>query len=101
MAITRIFRVRVVPDLRHEFEEKFSSISVHAVGEAKGFLSVTILMPSQWEPDEYAMITQWQDEAALKAFAGDNWNRAVIPPGMEKFVAECWVHHYGTWVLPN
>ena len=97
MAITRIFRVRIVPELRSEFEDKFSTVSVHTVDEAVGFLAVSILMPTQWAPDEYAMISEWQDEAALIAFAGENWNRAVIPPGMEKFVAECWVHHYGSW----
>jgi heme oxygenase (mycobilin-producing) len=97
MAITRIFRVQIVPELRHEFEEKFSTISVHAVDEANGFLAVSILKPTKWAPDEYAMISHWQDEAALKAFAGDNWNRPVIPHGMEKFVAECWVHHYDSW----
>ena len=101
MAITRIFRVRIVPELRHEFEEKFSTVSVHAVDETFGFLAVSILRPTKWSPDEYAMISRWQDETALKAFAGDNWNRAVIPPGMEKFVAECSVHHYGSWDLSD
>ncbi|CAK0760558.1 ABM domain-containing protein [Gammaproteobacteria bacterium] len=98
MAITRIFQVRIVPDLRQEFEEKFSSVSVHAVNEAPGFLSVSILKPTKWTPYEYAMISQWKNEASLKAFAGEEWKHAVIPPKMEKFVVECWVHHYESWV---
>lgn len=97
MAITRIFRVRIVPDLRQEFEEKFSSASIHAVNEAPGFISVTILKPTKWASDEYAMISHWENEEALKAFAGAEWNHAVIPLGMEKFVVKCWVHHYGSW----
>ena len=97
MAITRIFRVRSVPELREEFEEKFSSVSVHVVNEAAGFLSVSILKPTKWAPDEYAMISQWKNEAAIKSFAGEQWNQAVIPQGMEKFVVECWVHHYESW----
>jgi len=52
-----------------------------AVDKAFGFLAVSILRPTKWSPDEYAMISEWQDETALKAFAGDNWNRAVIPLG--------------------
>ncbi len=97
MPITRIFRVQIAPELRQEFEDKFSSISVHVVNEAPGFISVSILKPTKWAPDEYAMISQWEDEAALKAFAGEEWSHAVIPPGMEKFVVECRVHHYESW----
>ena len=97
MPITRIFRIQIVPELRQEFEEKFSSVSVHVVNEALGFISVSILKPTKWAPDEYAMISQWENEEVLKAFAGVEWNHAVIPPGMEKFVVECWVHHYESW----
>jgi len=79
MAITRIFRVRIAPELRSEFEEKFSSVSVHTVNEARGLISVSILKPTKWAPDEYAMISQWENEAVLKAFAGEEWKRAVIP----------------------
>ena len=95
--ITRIFRVRVVCSLKHEFEEKFSSISINAVNNAPGFKSVTILKPTIWAPDEYSMISIWEDEASLQAFAGEEWNQAFIPQGMEKFVVECWVHHYESW----
>lgn len=97
MAITRMFRVRIHPEVKQEFEEKFFSVSVRAVDEAQGFLAVSILKPTKWAPDEYAMISQWENEAALKAFAGEQWNHAVIPHGMEKFVVDCWVHHYVSW----
>lgn len=97
MSITRIFRVQIAPELRQEFEGKFSSVSVHVVNEALGFISVSILKPTKWAPDEYSMISQWENEEVLKAFAGVEWKHAVIPPGMEKFVVECWVHHYESW----
>jgi heme-degrading monooxygenase HmoA len=97
MAITRVFRVRIDAALRREFEEKFADISVRAVKEAPGSLAVAILKPTIWTPDEYAMVSQWKDEESLRAFAGEQWNRAVIPNGMEKFVRECWVHHYEAW----
>jgi heme-degrading monooxygenase HmoA len=97
MSITRIFRVRIHPELKLEFEEKFSSVSVRAVAEAPGLLAVSIFKATKWAPNEYAMISHWENVDALKAFAGEQWNHAVIPPGMEKFVVDCWVHHYVSW----
>ena len=44
--------------------------------------------------DEYVMASQWEDEKALIAIAGEDWNQAHIPEAMNKFVKACWVHHY-------
>jgi len=98
MPITRIFRVRIDSNLRNEFELNFASLSVHTVTTAPGFISTRILKPTKWSPDEYVMISEWKDETALKAFAGKEWSQAVIPYGMERFVVECWVHHYEYWI---
>jgi quinol monooxygenase YgiN len=96
MQITRIFRVRIAAARREEFEAKLSSISIPFV-YAKGSISVCVHKPARWTPDEYAMISQWEDEAALVAFAGEEWSRPKIPNGMENLVEDCWVHHYGSW----
>jgi len=92
--ITRIFRVRVPVALQAEFEEKFLTISVPFVQRAAGFVSVTIGRPTRWEPEEYAMISVWRSESDVAAFAGEHWNKPVIPAGMEKYALDCWVHHY-------
>jgi heme oxygenase (mycobilin-producing) len=92
--IARIFRVRVPKVLHAEFEQKFLSVSVPHVKAARGIVSVVVGQPTRWEPEEYVMISVWHSEADVVAFAGENWNRAVIPQGMEKYVSECWVHHY-------
>lgn len=92
--ITRIFRVRVPPALHAEFESRFLAVSVPYVKAAPGLVSVSVGRPTRWAPDEYMMISTWDSEQAVADFAGAEWHEAVIPPGMEKFVAECWVHHY-------
>lgn len=92
--ITRIFRVRVSPALHSEFEQKFLSVSVPFVQGQHGLVSVEVGRPTRWEPEEYVMVSVWRSEADVAAFAGDTWNRAVIPHGMERYVSECWVHHY-------
>lgn len=97
MLITRIFRVRIIAGLRKEFESTFASVSVGAVESAAGNIVFRILRPTRWAPDEYAMISVWDSEESLQAFAGDDWSRPVIPPGMEHYFQECWVHHYLSW----
>jgi heme-degrading monooxygenase HmoA len=92
--ITRIFRVTVPAHLHGAFERDFLAVSVPFVKAASGLVSVSVGRPTRSRPDEYAMVSVWRDEGALAAFAGDQWERAVIPRGMEPYVSECWVHHY-------
>jgi len=94
LTITRIFRVKIKPELRDEFEPLFQSVSVESVENAAGFVSLQIGKPTQWTPDEYVMISIWDSENSLIDFVGPRWNEAHIPKGMEKFVQHCWVHHY-------
>jgi heme-degrading monooxygenase HmoA len=77
--ITRLFRARVPQSLTAEFEKKFLSVSVPYVEAAAGLVSVSVARPTRWIPDEYAMISIWRSEDDVAAFAGDDWNRAVIP----------------------
>ena len=92
--ITRIFRVRIKPELRAAFEKDFHEISIPLIKSHSGLVSVSIGKPTQWAPDEYVMISNWKDQSVLEDFVGKNWNQPVIPSGMEKYVSECWVHHY-------
>lgn len=94
--ITRIFRVRIVPAFRAEFERAFREVSVPLVEGKEGYLSHVVGYPTKWKPDDYLLLTNWTGEDALVRFAGDDWKRAVIPPGMESFVADCWVDHFQT-----
>ena len=63
----------------------------------KAVLDVAIGRPTRWDPDEYVMISRWENEQALVQFAGSDWHQAIIPAGMEKFVESCSVHHYEAW----
>lgn len=95
--ITRLFRVRINPEKRAEFEAKFADVSVKAVEKQPGFLGVEIGKPTRWKPDDYVMISRWEDESALKQFVGDKWSEAHIPPGMEVYIEQCWLDHFYEW----
>jgi quinol monooxygenase YgiN len=92
--IIRIFRIEIDPAQRSAFEAGFQSLSVDAVQRSPGILSCEIGMPTRWAPNTYVMISRWRDEAALIAFAGSEWNAAVIPAGMEQFGHRYSVEHY-------
>jgi len=38
---------------------------------------VTSLKPAKWAPNEYAMISEWQNEAALISFVGETVSHYV------------------------
>jgi len=92
--IARIFRVRIRPEQRTDFERRFLEDSVPMVKSNSGLVSVSVGKPTKWVPNGYVMVSIWENETSIEAFAGKDWNRPVIPSNMEKFVVECWVHHY-------
>lgn len=97
MSITRVFRVEIHANLRAEFEPRFNSLSKGMVEQASGCIQLTVLRPSKWAPNEYAMISEWECEADLAAFAGNNWCESVIPIEMEKYANSHSVSHYLSW----
>ncbi len=92
--ITRIFRLRIRPEQKAAFEKDFQEISLPYVRKQPGLLGMTVGNPTKWEPNDYLLITNWKNETALLNFAGENWNEAVIPGGMEKYIYKCWVDHF-------
>jgi hypothetical protein len=47
MPIVSVFRVRIDPGQRQEFEEKFATVSVSAVTNRQEFISEKILKPTK------------------------------------------------------
>ena len=92
--VIRVFRVQIDPEQRDAFEAGFRTTSVAAVTGQPGFIAAEIGWPTRWAPDEYIMISRWEDADSLRRFAGENWHEAVIPKSMAQFVVDCWVHHY-------
>jgi quinol monooxygenase YgiN len=92
--ITRIYRVRILPHLRAEFEPLFKTVARASVADVPGCVGITVGFPTPASPNEYAMISDWQNADSLTAFIGPDWDRVHIPPGMEHFVENAWVHHF-------
>ena len=92
--IIRIFQVTIRPEYREDFERDFNTVSVDTVRNHKGLISCQIGGPTKWNPDDYVMVTFWENEESLAAFAGENWNQAIIPTQMQKYPKAFSVSHY-------
>ncbi len=92
--IIRVFKATIPERLHKEFESKFISISVPHVLSFDGLISITIGRPSKWNPDEFVMVSVWENERAIRKMAGRNWNKGYIPAGMEKYILTCSVDHF-------
>jgi len=98
--IIRIFKATIPTELHNEFEIKFKEISVPVVKNFEGLISLEIARPTKWNPNEFVMISRWKKEDDLINFAGDRWNEAHIPKGMEKYIEQCSVSHYKNIDMP-
>ena len=92
--IFRVFRARIRPGKAGEFEDMLVRLSIPMVKAAKGMLGYYVGRPVDPTDSEFTVTTVWQDLDAVKAFAGDNWNRSVIPPEEVPLIAESYIHHY-------
>ncbi len=92
--IIRIFTAEIPQNLHLEFETKFKEISVPLVKNQKGLLELDIAKPTQWNPNTYVMISKWKEVEDIINFAGEKWNQAHIPQGMEKYIQSCTVNHF-------
>ncbi len=92
--IVRIFRARVRAGQLVEFQRRVEQLSIPLVKGQKGMLMYYAGKPMDSGPGEFVMVTVWEDLASLKAFAGEDWSRAVIPEQELPLLEETFVHHY-------
>jgi heme-degrading monooxygenase HmoA len=92
--IIRIFQVSIHPEYRSDFERDFNSLSIDSVHNQRGLISCQVGGPTRTNPDDYLMVTCWEDEESLVAFAGEDWNQAVVPVSMRNYPRTVSVVHY-------
>ena len=94
--IVRLFRARVHPGKEDEFERFVIDTGVPMVKAQEGCTHVTV-GKSRWsEQPEFVVVTHWRSVDALQAFAGPDWQNAVIAPEEEHMLAQVFCDHYET-----
>lgn len=92
--ILRVFRAVVHAGREAEFERFFLETALPLVRSQPGLLSAEVGRPHAVSPREFCMVMLWQDLDALRGFAGEDWDRAVIHPDEAHLLEATYVHHY-------
>jgi heme-degrading monooxygenase HmoA len=96
LVIVRVFRARVHPGKEDEFERFVTGTGVPMVRAAEGCTEATA-GKSRWNGQpEFVVVTHWSSVEALQAFAGPDWQKAVIEPEEEHMLAQLFCDHYET-----
>jgi hypothetical protein len=62
--------------------------------QAPGLVSLHVGCPLDDPPEEFLVMSVWQDLASMRAFIGPRWREAVVLPGEEHLVLHSIVDHY-------
>ena len=92
--IIRVFRAKVREGKHREFEEFFLKKAVPHVKSQPGLVSLSVGRPLPSSPDEFLMMMLWTDIESVKAFAGSDWEQAVILDDERHLLKEVFVYHY-------
>jgi len=94
--IVRVFRARVNLGKEDEFERFVIERGVPMVEAAEGCTHVTAGKSGWSEQPEFVVVTHWTSVDALRAFAGPDWQKAVIEPQEEHMLVQVFCDHYET-----
>lgn len=92
--IIRVFRACARPGMSETHEQLMREVSMPLVEAQRGLVAFYVGRPIGSNADEYTMVSLWEDLEALRAFAGDDWEQAVIPEPQRPSLYEVNVHHY-------
>jgi len=94
--IIREWRGRTSRDRAEAYPEHFRRIVLPELREIPGFLGATLSRRDKGGGIEYLVLTRWQSLDAIRAFAGDDVERAVVEPGAAAALTDFdnFVRHY-------
>ena len=92
--IIRVFKPTVHAGKDGEFESFLRGTAVPLLSRQAGLLAQYVGRSRDASAHEYLYVTVWQDVEAVRAFAGERWQEAVITPEDEHLLRDTWIRHY-------
>jgi quinol monooxygenase YgiN len=93
MTIVRVFRARPKPGMAATLEQRLREDVIPEVAAAAGLVSYQAGRP-HGATGEFLMITVWDDLAAVRAFAGDDYEQPVLYADTAELIEEMSLQHY-------
>jgi quinol monooxygenase YgiN len=91
--IVRVFRARINEGAEDDFRTFVLEKGVPITKAAEGCTHVTV-GESKSGQSEFVVISHWNSVEALQAFAGPNWQEAVVLPEEEYMLQSVVCDHY-------
>ncbi|HEY0681933.1 MAG TPA: antibiotic biosynthesis monooxygenase [Steroidobacter sp.] len=79
--IIREWRGRALRDKAGEYPTHFRKTVVPELRKVPGFLGATLSRREEGDRIEFLVLSGWESMEAIRAFAGDNLDKAVVEPG--------------------
>jgi catechol 2,3-dioxygenase-like lactoylglutathione lyase family enzyme len=92
--IIRIFRAQVQPGMQAQYEALLRDEAIPGLSEQAGVVAVYGGKSIPQSPDEFVMVSLWNDLTSLKAFAGEHWMESIPLPGEEHLIKESVIHGF-------
>jgi antibiotic biosynthesis monooxygenase (ABM) superfamily enzyme len=96
--ISRVWHGWTKPENAAAYEAMLRSEILPGINRVPGFRGATLLRRRDGAEEEFVTITRFDDLDAVRAFAGDDYTRAVIAPGAGPLLTRYDEHsaHYET-----
>ena len=87
-AIARIWRGRTLAAKADEYQAYLDSSGISRVRSTPGNLGVTVLRRNDGGKTEFLVMSIWESVEAIKKFAGEDYQKAVILPRDREYLLE-------------
>jgi quinol monooxygenase YgiN len=93
VTIIRVFRARAKRRSVDALERVAREHAIPGVAAADGLVAQFAGRP-HGDSREFVMVSVWSDLDAVRAFAGDDYERPMLFAETEELIEEAWLHHY-------
>lgn len=88
MAISRLWRGIAKPEKADAYIHHLRTETFPELARIEGFLKASILRRPVGEDTEFLVITTWQSVEAIRKFAGESANTAVVPNSVQAMMVK-------------